>query len=30
VNQILMVLGLIAVAAGGSWGFYYFLKPPKD
>jgi hypothetical protein len=30
INQVLMLFGLVAVAAGGSWGFYYFLKPPKD
>jgi hypothetical protein len=29
-SQMLMVFGLAAVAAGGSWGFYFFLKPPKD
>ncbi len=29
-SQMLMIFGLAAVAAGGSWGFYYFLKPPKD
>jgi hypothetical protein len=29
-SKVLMLAGLVAVAAGGSWGFYYFLRPPKD
>ena len=29
-SQGFMLFGLVAVAAGGSWGFYYFLKPPRD
>jgi hypothetical protein len=30
VNKALTIAGLVVLAAGGSWGFYYFLKPPQD
>ena len=29
-NQTLMAAGLIVLAAGASWGFYYFVKPQHD
>jgi hypothetical protein len=29
-SKMLTTLGLVGIAAGGSWGFYYFLKPQRD
>jgi hypothetical protein len=26
-SKVLSVVGLLALATGGSWGFFYFLKP---
>jgi hypothetical protein len=30
VGKLLTTIGLVGIAAGGSWGFYYFLKPQRD
>jgi hypothetical protein len=26
----LMMAGVVALAAGASWGFYYMMRPPRD
>jgi hypothetical protein len=29
-RNVFLMAGIVAVAAGGSWGFYYLMKPARD